>query len=89
MAVYFKVFDCRAPKELFSGIRSFRIHELSPPDGIVMHWTELGRSFFPFKPRAGVWYHRPKPGSAATGRFSLFGTCRGQHPNTKLVVEVR
>jgi hypothetical protein len=89
MSIFFKVFHCRTPKELFTGIRSFRVHEVSPPDGLLLYWQEEGRCYFPFRPRAKIWYHRPRRGQSDTSRFALFGKCWSGQPNAKLVVEVR
>lgn len=88
MAVFFKVLSCPTPLELFAGIRSFRIHELSPPDSLYLYWKAFDRTFFPFRPRPAVWYHRPNAVAGSTGRLRLIAHCdHAQH--TQLVVEVR
>ena len=57
--------------------------------GLLLYWQEQGRCYFPFRPRARIWYHRPRRGSADTSRFALFGKCWSGQPNAKLIVEVR
>ncbi len=88
MSLFFKVFHCRSPKELFSGIRCFRVHEVSPPGGLLLYWSDGGRNYFPFRPVPNTWYHRPKRGLEPTRDFCLMAKCWSGTPNTKMVVEV-
>ncbi|MBA2482624.1 MAG: hypothetical protein H0V44_18330 [Planctomycetes bacterium] len=89
MAIFFKVFHCRKPKNLFTGIRSFRIHEVSPPGGLLLYWCKHGRNYFPFRPLPKVWYHRPtKHVSERHEDWCLVAKCWSGTPNTKLVMEV-
>jgi hypothetical protein len=87
MSIFFKVFHCRSPKELFVAISRFRVHEISPPDGVLLYWQEQGRRYFPFRPKPKVWYHRPRRGIADTARFVLCAKCWSGQQNAKLVVE--
>ncbi|MBA3708563.1 MAG: hypothetical protein H0W83_07070 [Planctomycetes bacterium] len=89
MAIFFKVFHCRKPKNLFTGIRSFRIHEVSPPGGLLLYWCQRGRNFFPFRPQPKIWYHRPHrhQRTGESQQWSLVAKCWSGTPNTKLVME--
>jgi hypothetical protein len=90
MAIFFKVFHCRQPKNLFIGITSFRVHEVSPPGGLLLYWCRRGRNFFPFRPRPKIWYHRPDKHlrDRKPDEWALVAKCWSGTPNMKLVMEV-